>query len=127
VQTLPRHLEGVAMQWFADLPSKITHTLNELAMMFGLRGEQFSDSLALRRPSSMGEIRARAEKHIEAKENQVDQIQAKRTPQHSRARVTTHILQRRITNRWDEHRSFEKSTTHNYSTSHHLLAEGWGH
>ncbi|RDX70563.1 hypothetical protein CR513_50180, partial [Mucuna pruriens] len=37
-----------------------------------------SDSLALRCPSSMGEIRARAEKHIKAKEDQAGRIHAEK-------------------------------------------------
>ncbi|RDY01339.1 hypothetical protein CR513_15354, partial [Mucuna pruriens] len=39
------------------------------AFQKGLRVGQFSYSLALRHPSSMGEIRARVEKHIEAEED----------------------------------------------------------
>ncbi|RDX70366.1 hypothetical protein CR513_50400, partial [Mucuna pruriens] len=43
-----------------------------------LRVCQFSDSLALRHSTSMGEIRAKVEKHIEAEEDQVDRIHAER-------------------------------------------------
>ncbi|RDY08998.1 hypothetical protein CR513_06708, partial [Mucuna pruriens] len=43
------------------------------AFQKGLRASPFSDSLALKRPSSMVEIRARAEKHIEVEEDQAEQ------------------------------------------------------
>ncbi|RDX69457.1 hypothetical protein CR513_51431, partial [Mucuna pruriens] len=44
------------------------------AFQKGLRASPFSDSLALKRPSSMAEIRARAEKHIEVEEDQAERI-----------------------------------------------------
>ncbi|RDX67253.1 hypothetical protein CR513_53897, partial [Mucuna pruriens] len=45
----------------------------------GLRIGQFSGSLVLRILSSMEEIRARVEKHIETKEDLIDRIEAKRS------------------------------------------------
>ncbi|RDX66044.1 hypothetical protein CR513_55236, partial [Mucuna pruriens] len=39
------------------------------AFQKGLRVGQFNNALVLRRPTNMGEIRAQAEKHIEAKED----------------------------------------------------------
>ncbi|RDX61758.1 hypothetical protein CR513_59984, partial [Mucuna pruriens] len=50
------------------------------AFQKGLRVNPFSDALALRRPSSMEEIRARAEKHIKVEEDQMEQIEAERNP-----------------------------------------------
>ncbi|RDX88649.1 hypothetical protein CR513_29741, partial [Mucuna pruriens] len=41
-----------------------------------LRVGQFSDALVLRRPTSMGEIRAQAEKHIEADEDLANRLEA---------------------------------------------------
>ncbi|RDX58324.1 hypothetical protein CR513_62370, partial [Mucuna pruriens] len=42
------------------------------AFQKGLRAGQFSDVLALRRPSNMEEIRTRAKKHVEAEEDQAE-------------------------------------------------------
>ncbi|RDX87783.1 hypothetical protein CR513_30703, partial [Mucuna pruriens] len=44
----------------------------------GLRASPFSDSLALKRPNSMDEIRARAEKHIEVEEDQAERMAEER-------------------------------------------------
>ncbi|RDX64085.1 hypothetical protein CR513_57398, partial [Mucuna pruriens] len=44
------------------------------AFQKGLRASPFSDSLALKRPSSMAEIRTRAEKHIEVEEDQAERL-----------------------------------------------------
>ncbi|RDY07703.1 hypothetical protein CR513_08149, partial [Mucuna pruriens] len=41
-----------------------------------LKASPFSDALALRRPSSMDEIRARAEKHVEMEDDQIERIGA---------------------------------------------------
>ncbi|RDX78209.1 hypothetical protein CR513_41544, partial [Mucuna pruriens] len=41
----------------------------------GLRVGQFSDSIILRRPASIGEIRTQTEKHIEAEEDLADRLQ----------------------------------------------------
>ncbi|RDX72942.1 hypothetical protein CR513_47524, partial [Mucuna pruriens] len=47
----------------------------------GLQAGPFNESLALSRPASMTEIRARAEKHVEAEEDKEDRLQAeKETP-----------------------------------------------
>ncbi|RDX68885.1 hypothetical protein CR513_52080, partial [Mucuna pruriens] len=46
----------------------------------GLRADQFSDALALRRPSSMEEIRACTKKHIEVEEDQADWLEVERQP-----------------------------------------------
>ncbi|RDY01231.1 hypothetical protein CR513_15469, partial [Mucuna pruriens] len=40
------------------------------AFQKGLKASSFSDSLALRRPTNMDEIRVRAEKHVEVEEDQ---------------------------------------------------------
>ncbi|RDX67651.1 hypothetical protein CR513_53441, partial [Mucuna pruriens] len=50
------------------------------AFQKGLRAEQFSGALALRRPSSMEEIKVHAKKHIEAEEDQAEQLEAERQP-----------------------------------------------
>ncbi|RDX92744.1 hypothetical protein CR513_25083, partial [Mucuna pruriens] len=50
------------------------------AFQKGLSAGQFSNSLALRKPQSMKEIRARAEKHIEVEEDQADRLEAERQP-----------------------------------------------
>ncbi|RDY02116.1 hypothetical protein CR513_14466, partial [Mucuna pruriens] len=50
------------------------------AFQKGLRVGQFSDALALRRPSSMEEIRVCTEKHIGAEEDQADQLEAEHQP-----------------------------------------------
>ncbi|RDX99270.1 hypothetical protein CR513_17687, partial [Mucuna pruriens] len=42
----------------------------------GLRVSQFNGALALRRPTSMGEIRTRVEKYIEAEEDKEDRVLA---------------------------------------------------
>ncbi|RDX86454.1 hypothetical protein CR513_32210, partial [Mucuna pruriens] len=88
----PTTLRGVAMQWFVSLPPRTIHTFNDLTMIFvsqfaakglrgltsstssrqrGLRTRKFSDPFALRHPFNMGDIRAKAEKNTEAKEDQV--------------------------------------------------------
>ncbi|RDX85066.1 hypothetical protein CR513_33787, partial [Mucuna pruriens] len=43
---------------------------------FGLKASPFSDALALRRPSSMDEIQAQAEKHVEMEDDQIERIGA---------------------------------------------------
>ncbi|RDX91034.1 hypothetical protein CR513_27050, partial [Mucuna pruriens] len=45
------------------------------AFQKGLRVGQFSDALALRRSSTMEEIRAQAEKHVEAEEDQAERLE----------------------------------------------------
>ncbi|RDX77140.1 hypothetical protein CR513_42779, partial [Mucuna pruriens] len=81
------------MQWFIGLPPRTIHTFNNLVAVFvsqftanhvkglevadlfdiqqakGLKTGQFSDSLALRLPSSIGKIRTRAKKHVEVEED----------------------------------------------------------
>ncbi|RDX79754.1 hypothetical protein CR513_39796, partial [Mucuna pruriens] len=46
------------------------------AFQKGLRVGPFNDALALRRPSSMEEIRAQVEKHIEVEEDQTERLEA---------------------------------------------------
>ncbi|RDX68253.1 hypothetical protein CR513_52775, partial [Mucuna pruriens] len=53
---------------------------NNTIIRKGLRVGQFSDALALRLPTSMGEIRARAEKHIEVEEDLANRLEAERQP-----------------------------------------------
>ncbi|RDX84750.1 hypothetical protein CR513_34150, partial [Mucuna pruriens] len=48
------------------------------AFQKGLRAGQFSNSLVLRRPLSMVEIRTRAKKHIDVEEDQADRLDAER-------------------------------------------------
>ncbi|RDX86210.1 hypothetical protein CR513_32485, partial [Mucuna pruriens] len=62
-----------------SLKSYLTR-FNNATVQKGLRAGQFSDTLALRRPLSMEEIRVHVEKHIEAKEDQADRLEAKRQP-----------------------------------------------
>ncbi|RDX67750.1 hypothetical protein CR513_53333, partial [Mucuna pruriens] len=67
------------------------------AFQKGLRAGPFSDVLALRRPTSMEEIRVRAEKHIEVEEDQAERMEAdnmhpkgkqvEEHPKHNPARV----------------------------------------
>ncbi|RDY06842.1 hypothetical protein CR513_09113, partial [Mucuna pruriens] len=56
------------------------------AFQKGLRADQFSDALALRRSSSMEEIRARARKHVEAEEDQVEQLEVECLPNHKESK-----------------------------------------
>ncbi|RDX92681.1 hypothetical protein CR513_25153, partial [Mucuna pruriens] len=77
-------LRGVAMQWFVvchlelSIPLMICQwSLCQFTANHAKR-LKFSDSFALRHPSSMGEIKARAEKHIEAKKDQADWIHAEK-------------------------------------------------
>ncbi|RDX96071.1 hypothetical protein CR513_21320, partial [Mucuna pruriens] len=48
------------------------------AFQKGLRASPFNDSLALKRPSSMDEIRTRAEKHVEVEEDQAERMAEER-------------------------------------------------
>ncbi|RDY09049.1 hypothetical protein CR513_06652, partial [Mucuna pruriens] len=48
------------------------------AFQKGLRASPFSDSLALKRPNSMDEIRARTKKHIEVEEDQAERVAEER-------------------------------------------------
>ncbi|RDY03869.1 hypothetical protein CR513_12487, partial [Mucuna pruriens] len=50
--------------------------VNKAKKLEGLHADQFSDSLALRRPSIVEEIKARVEKHIKVEENLADQLEA---------------------------------------------------
>ncbi|RDY05050.1 hypothetical protein CR513_11149, partial [Mucuna pruriens] len=50
------------------------------AFQKGLRAGPFSDALALRKPVSMEEIRARAEKHVEMEEDQYEQRKSEQRP-----------------------------------------------
>ncbi|RDX99754.1 hypothetical protein CR513_17148, partial [Mucuna pruriens] len=81
----PGTLRGVTMQWMATLLARSIQTFSDLARSFvsqfaankikklkGLRVGPFSDALALRRPTSMEEIPARAEKHVEVEEDQLE-------------------------------------------------------
>ncbi|RDY05806.1 hypothetical protein CR513_10308, partial [Mucuna pruriens] len=51
-----------------------------------LRAGPFSDALALRRPASMEEIRARAEKHVEVEEDQLERRKSERGLNHKDVR-----------------------------------------
>ncbi|RDX63594.1 hypothetical protein CR513_57959, partial [Mucuna pruriens] len=82
----PGILRGVAMQWMVTLPARTIKTFNDLVSTFvsqfaankGLRAGPFSDSLALERLVSMEEIHARAEKHVEAEEDQTGRLEEER-------------------------------------------------
>ncbi|RDX88588.1 hypothetical protein CR513_29803, partial [Mucuna pruriens] len=50
------------------------------AFQKGLRAGPFSDALALRKPASMEEIHARAEKHVEVEEDQLEWRKSERGP-----------------------------------------------
>ncbi|RDX59107.1 hypothetical protein CR513_61913, partial [Mucuna pruriens] len=59
------------------------------AFQKGLRAGSFNDALALRRPTSMEEIRARAEKHVEVEEDQLGRREAERDFIHREVRCPT--------------------------------------
>ncbi|RDX93699.1 hypothetical protein CR513_23991, partial [Mucuna pruriens] len=50
------------------------------AFQKGLRAGPFSDALALKKPVSMEEIRARVEKHVEMEEDQYERRKSKQRP-----------------------------------------------
>ncbi|RDY07417.1 hypothetical protein CR513_08479, partial [Mucuna pruriens] len=56
------------------------------AFQKGLRTGPFSDALALKGPTSMEEIRARAEKHVEVEEDQLERREAERDFNHKDVR-----------------------------------------
>ncbi|RDY09256.1 hypothetical protein CR513_06396, partial [Mucuna pruriens] len=56
------------------------------AFQKGLRAGSFSGTLALRRSSSMEEIHAWAEKHVEAEEDQTERMEAKRASTHKESK-----------------------------------------
>ncbi|RDX77148.1 hypothetical protein CR513_42772, partial [Mucuna pruriens] len=87
----------MVMQWFSSLPPRTIHTFNNLVMIFAKDKslkkylarfnstmvqvndldqkffvKAFQKGLRPKCPSSMGEIRARAEKHVKAKEDQAN-------------------------------------------------------
>ncbi|RDX60862.1 hypothetical protein CR513_60965, partial [Mucuna pruriens] len=64
----------------------------------GLRASPFSDSLALKRPISMEEIQMRAEKHVEAKEDQAERLEEERSRNGGDDSRTPH---RRVTDKPD--------------------------
>ncbi|RDX83654.1 hypothetical protein CR513_35421, partial [Mucuna pruriens] len=49
------------------------------AFQKGLKASPYSDSLALKRPTSMEEIRVRAKKHVEAEEDQAEWLEEERS------------------------------------------------
>ncbi|RDX93804.1 hypothetical protein CR513_23893, partial [Mucuna pruriens] len=57
------------------------------AFQKGLRVDPFSDALALRRPSTMEEICARAEKHVEVEEDQTKRLEVERLPNHKESKL----------------------------------------
>ncbi|RDX90310.1 hypothetical protein CR513_27839, partial [Mucuna pruriens] len=57
---------------------KTSQKLPSPAFQKGLRASQFNDSLALRKPVSMEEIRTRVEKHIEVEKDKADWLEAER-------------------------------------------------
>ncbi|RDY01551.1 hypothetical protein CR513_15107, partial [Mucuna pruriens] len=95
-------LRGVAMQWMATLPPRFIQTFKDLANSFvsqfvankvkklekGLRAGPFSDTLALKKPISMEEIRARVKKHVEMEE---DQFEQRKSEQGSNRKDTRHL------------------------------------
>ncbi|RDX97992.1 hypothetical protein CR513_19163, partial [Mucuna pruriens] len=80
-----RQAKGETLKSYLAQFNNVTVRVNDPDQKFfvkafqkGLRVGQFSDSLALRRPLSMEEIRARTEKHIEVKEDQAGRLEAER-------------------------------------------------
>ncbi|RDX94955.1 hypothetical protein CR513_22600, partial [Mucuna pruriens] len=78
----PGTLRGVAMHWLATLPPRSIRSFNDLATSIAsqfatnkTKAGQFNNSLALRRPLSMEEIRTNIEKHIEVEEDQADRLE----------------------------------------------------
>ncbi|RDX97029.1 hypothetical protein CR513_20247, partial [Mucuna pruriens] len=78
LQTIPRNPTGDLATPFASqfAANKAKHLE---AFQKGLRVGQFSDSLELRNPLSMEEIRTRAEKHIEVEEDQADRLEVRQS------------------------------------------------
>ncbi|RDX85216.1 hypothetical protein CR513_33633, partial [Mucuna pruriens] len=70
------------------LKNYMAHFNNATAFQKGLRAGQFSNSLALRRPLTMEEIRARAEKHIEVEEDQANRLEVEKQPRIGDTRPT---------------------------------------
>ncbi|RDX69749.1 hypothetical protein CR513_51094, partial [Mucuna pruriens] len=69
-----------------------------------LKASPFSDSLALRRPTSMDEIRVRAEKHVEAEEDQAERMEEERS---QNKKSNGRMIKQRITQRADAPRRSE--------------------
>ncbi|RDY09084.1 hypothetical protein CR513_06611, partial [Mucuna pruriens] len=131
------------MKWFAGLPPRAIHTFSDLVAIFvsqfaanhtkrlevidlfdirqakGLRVVQFGNSLILRCLSSMGEIKARVERHVEVEEDQVDRIHVEKDALtfENKGNCSHHHLGGKTD--WDERKSSERFATHNYWTSHH--------
>ncbi|RDX82671.1 hypothetical protein CR513_36511, partial [Mucuna pruriens] len=67
------------LAWFNNATVRVNNPDQNFfvkAFQKGLRAGPFKDALALRRPASMEEIRVRAEKHIEVKEDQAERMEA---------------------------------------------------
>ncbi|RDY00529.1 hypothetical protein CR513_16284, partial [Mucuna pruriens] len=64
----------------------------------GLKASPFSDSLALRRPTSMDEIRVRVEKHVEAEEDQAERMKEELS---QNKKNNGRVIEQRITQRAD--------------------------
>ncbi|RDX66494.1 hypothetical protein CR513_54736, partial [Mucuna pruriens] len=60
----------------------------------GLKASPSSDSLALRRPTSMDEIRVRSEKHVEAEEDQAERMEEERS---QNKKNNGRVIEQRIT------------------------------
>ncbi|RDX70211.1 hypothetical protein CR513_50573, partial [Mucuna pruriens] len=58
------------------------------AFQKGLRAGSFSDALALRKPTNMEEIRARAEKHVEVEEDQLERRRSERKAEQKVVKTT---------------------------------------
>ncbi|RDX58414.1 hypothetical protein CR513_62271, partial [Mucuna pruriens] len=61
------------------------------AFQKGLRTGPFSDALALRKPTNMEEIRARAEKHVEMEEDQLERRRSERKTERKETKVSSKI------------------------------------
>ncbi|RDX81938.1 hypothetical protein CR513_37335, partial [Mucuna pruriens] len=61
------------------------------AFQKGLRAGPFSDALALRKPTNMEEIRARAEKHVEMEEDQLERRRSERKMEQKVARANNRM------------------------------------
>ncbi|RDX93048.1 hypothetical protein CR513_24750, partial [Mucuna pruriens] len=61
------------------------------AFQKGLRAGPFSDALALRKPTNMEEIRARAEKHVEMEEDQYERRRSERKAEQKATKMSSKV------------------------------------
>ncbi|RDX77001.1 hypothetical protein CR513_42942, partial [Mucuna pruriens] len=97
-----RQAKGESLKNYLARFNNVTVRVNDPNQKFfvkafqkGLKASPFNDSLVLRRPTSMEEIRMRIEKHMEAEEDQVEWLE-----------------EERLQNRKNNGRTIEQRTTH---------------